>query len=94
MPLWHCTGCHHEWEATRRTGCDWCGHDGYVLRTKTELERMAGGQCMTELEREGHRIALWAMQQFGLTMDQVDLLYREILDALKRAAAPGKQTPQ
>jgi rRNA maturation endonuclease Nob1 len=49
MPLWHCTGCHHEWEGSRISKCDWCGHDGYVLRTKTDLERMLDSEFLDEI---------------------------------------------
>lgn len=38
MPLLHCYGCHHEWEGTNKSKCDWCGGDSYVLEEVTPFE--------------------------------------------------------
>ena len=29
--LLHCAACHHEWCASLRPKCDWCGGDGILL---------------------------------------------------------------
>ena len=39
MPLLHCEDCHHEWEGSRDSKCDWCGGESYVLEPQTSLER-------------------------------------------------------
>ena len=38
MPLYHCSKCHHEWEAVSWTICAWCGADGYVIQEKTDFD--------------------------------------------------------
>lgn len=44
MPLWHCTGCHHEWEGIKTDNiCNWCQATGYVLTTSTPLESLLSG---------------------------------------------------
>lgn len=41
MPYYHCSKCHHEWEDSQESTCDWCGAvDPQVLEEKTPLERM------------------------------------------------------
>jgi len=41
MSIMHCMECHHEWESTsQKSLCDWCGAGGYVLKSKTDLEKM------------------------------------------------------
>ena len=38
MSLLHCYGCHHEWEGTNKSKCDWCEGDSYVLEEVTPFE--------------------------------------------------------
>jgi hypothetical protein len=41
MPLLGCTNCHHEWEASKLSPCDWCGEpSAFMLSCKTGLEQM------------------------------------------------------
>jgi hypothetical protein len=43
MPLYHCTECHHEWEAYGAFAgdkCAWRRARGYIIQEMTELERM------------------------------------------------------
>jgi DNA-directed RNA polymerase subunit RPC12/RpoP len=41
MPHYHCTKCHHEFEAIEKeASCDWCGAPGKILEEKTPLEKM------------------------------------------------------
>jgi hypothetical protein len=41
MPLFHCSKCHHEWEAvSKKSKCDWCGAEGVIIESSTPLERM------------------------------------------------------
>lgn len=51
MPLFHCSSCHHEWEAIGLYAlCDWCLNEGYIIATNTPLESMAN-----EIEKSGLR---------------------------------------
>lgn len=45
MPLLKCSSCHHEWEGSRDSTCDWCNHGSYVLKDKTELEEFLDGKA-------------------------------------------------
>jgi hypothetical protein len=39
MPLLHCDDCHHEWEGSKNSKCDWCGGKAYVLANETQFEK-------------------------------------------------------
>lgn len=43
MPYLKCNKCHHEWEGTKASKCDWCGAGGKILEEKTPLEKMVEG---------------------------------------------------
>ena len=39
MPLFHCKECPHEWESVaKKSKCDWCDGNGFILEEKTPLE--------------------------------------------------------
>lgn len=41
MPLFHCSRCHHEWEAVgTKSVCNWCDAEGVIIESSTPLERM------------------------------------------------------
>ena len=48
MPLMHCNKCHHEWEGSKRSKCDWCSSKGYILEEKTPLEKLINSKSMIE----------------------------------------------
>ena len=39
MPLLHCTRCHHEWEGSKKSLCDWCGGDSRILQEESDFEK-------------------------------------------------------
>lgn len=39
MPYLHCNHCHHEWEGSKKSKCDWCGSSSYILEEQTPLEK-------------------------------------------------------
>lgn len=44
MPLLHCTKCHHEWEGSKVSTCEWCadGTPGRIIAEDTPSERLFG----------------------------------------------------
>jgi len=46
MPLLHCIDCHHEWEGSKTSKCDWCGSKGYILEEKTSLEKLISSRSV------------------------------------------------
>jgi hypothetical protein len=44
MPILHCKECHHEWEGSADSKCDWCGAGSTILRDRSELEQMLSGR--------------------------------------------------
>lgn len=51
MPYLKCKKCHHEWEGTKFSKCDWCGTGGKILEEKTPLEKMVKGLTKTWLNQ-------------------------------------------
>ena len=49
MPYLKCNKCHHEWEGSKSSKCDWCGAGGRILEEKTPLEKMV--EDFYEVER-------------------------------------------
>lgn len=39
MKHWHCNDCHHEWDGSDGSCCDWCGGSGHVLEQETAFTR-------------------------------------------------------
>jgi len=59
MPLYHCTKCHHEWEASKLQKnfvCDWCHSPGKIIQKETPFEKFIEEWSLGRLDGMLHRI--------------------------------------
>jgi len=61
MPLLHCYGCHHEWEGTKKSKCDWCGEDSYVLEEVTPFELFV--ESITQEPEKWQAELIWDVEE-------------------------------
>jgi len=49
--VWHCLACHHEWEASVRRLCDWCGAESWLMWPDNEFDEMIAQNRLREFVR-------------------------------------------